>query len=264
MAIVTIAPGFYLPMDGSDPRYVFSSVTNSDASNYELTSNISGNMLDLYGHFTYDGDGTLTGGTVTSALETYFGTIGMTITGAGAGGGGIDASSLVSLLTSDPNFYDIWALVLSSGDNIIRGGNGGSNRLYAFGGNDTLFGSVHNDFLVANTGGNVLIGGAGADQFVFRAPLGGAADVIRDFTPTQHDRIGLSETYFHALGPHGILQASHFHVANSVNASATIIYTTSNGYLYYDANGDHAGGRTHFATVSPHLVLNNTDFIVVG
>jgi hypothetical protein len=39
---------------------------------------------------------------------------------------------------------------------------------------------------------------------------------------------------------------------NAHNHLAQIVYNESNGFLYYDSNGDLPGGQTHFARLAGH------------
>jgi Ca2+-binding RTX toxin-like protein len=273
-------------MDGSDPVYVFSSFTSfRNPSIYELSSNIDPSfVIDLQGSFTYDDNsGNLTGGVVTSAVDFDNGIPNLTITGVTPG---IDAQQLISLLTTDQNFLDIWQLVLTGGNDMIQGGNGGPNHLYGFGGHDAIVGSAGNDLLVefggnswlsggpgndrlvdAGVGNDTFVGGPGADRFVFRVPPAAMinADTIVDLSHAQGDRIVLSETYFPGLGPLGTLRNSHFRNGHAVNGNASVVYMRGNGDLYYAPHGNHHPIEMfHFATLSSHPVLYNTDFIVVS
>jgi hypothetical protein len=119
---------------------------------------------------------------------------------------------------------------------VFNGTGGTSGRIFLGGGNDSV------------------TGGSGADRFVFRFPLG-QFDVITNFTPKQHDKIALSETDFPNIGPHGELSLSDFDNGSAKHAHPEIVYTQSNGFLYYDSNGNHPGGLHHFATLSSHPTL---------
>jgi Ca2+-binding RTX toxin-like protein len=203
----------FLQMDRSDPVYVFSYVSSlSDPSTYELSSNIKPFVFDLQGSFTYDIYGNLTGGVVTSIVETYEGSIlnipDLTITGLAS----IDAVTLVSILTTDQNFIDMWRLILRGGD-LIRGGNGGANHLYGFGsggdeiigahsndvligfgGHNTIIGSGSHDWIDGGPGANVLVSGSEETKFNFFSSDNIFSDWIRHFqpgTPAQHDVLAL-------------------------------------------------------------------------
>jgi Ca2+-binding RTX toxin-like protein len=72
----------------------------------------------------------------------------------------------------------------------------------------------------------------------------------------------LSEGDFPNLGSIGVLTTAHFHVGNPVNGNAQIDYTSGNGFLYYDPDGNGPDARVHFATLTTHPALIHADFIV--
>ena len=80
------------------------------------------------------------------------------------------------------------ALAGHEGDDTLDGGEG-VDGLYGWSGDDTLYGGAGDDYLV---------GGAGADIFV----LGSGDDTIRDFTPSDGDKIRVAE--FDGVIPRGI------------------------------------------------------------
>lgn len=116
---------------------------------------------------------------------------------------------------------------------------------------------------------DTLLGGAGADHFVFEgAPRRAAADVIRDFSHAQHDKIVLDDAAFSRIGSH--LSSKEFLAATDISASGGadtraqhILYDSDSGRLYYDVDGS---GTAHdpvlIATLSGHPVLAAGDFLV--
>jgi Ca2+-binding RTX toxin-like protein len=119
---------------------------------------------------------------------------------------------------------------------VIIGGSA-SNELFGAGGNDTLDGGG---------GFDVLRGGAGADTFVFGAPQSAPSTVVTDFS-TGVDTVRLNGALMSELGPSGRFAAddARFYAAAGANsghdADDRIIYNTSTGQLYYDADGNGAG-----------------------
>ncbi|TWC24746.1 Ca2+-binding RTX toxin-like protein [Pseudomonas sp. SJZ085] len=81
-------------------------------------------------------------------------------------------------------------------DNVLTG-NAANNTLNGGAGNDQLDGGAGNDLLIGGIGIDTLTGGAGADRFVFSAlnelGIGGARDVILDFSRLQGDKLDLSK-----------------------------------------------------------------------
>ncbi|MEY9787720.1 Ca2+-binding RTX toxin-like protein [Sinorhizobium fredii] len=91
------------------------------------------------------------------------------------------------------------------------------------------------------------------------------ADKIEDFSAAD-DTIRLENAIFTAISGTGTLTAAQFvknTTGSAADASDRIIYETDTGKLYYDSNGNAAGGSVHFATISTNLSITNADFFVV-
>jgi serralysin len=151
-------------------------------------------------------------------------------------------------------------------ENVIGGsgadritGNAAANRLDGGGGNDTLIGAANND---------VLKGGGGADHFVFSSTLGPAnIETIQDF---KHDTdlIDLDDLPFRAIGTS--LTAAEFYLKAGATSGHDqddrIIYNPNSGKLFYDADGNKAGGvgSVHFATLTNKpAIVDHGDFTIV-
>lgn len=134
-----------------------------------------------------------------------------------------------------------------------------SNRLIGHDGNDVLAGGLGND---------ILIGGEGNDVFVFDSSLSTTAnnDRIRDFV-TGQDLIQLDLSLFTSLAEEGTLGSEMF-CANAtgspLDSNDYIVYNTSSGALFYDADGSGQGDAWQFATLTgkPDIALN--DFLIVA
>lgn len=197
------------------------------------------------------------------------------IGGAGAdvlsGGNGSDRASyhtatagvIASLTTPASNTGDAAGDTYSSIENLTGSafndtltGNSGGNSLIGGNGNDTLNGRAGND---------TMAGGSGNDVFVFDTALGATnIDTITDFSFV-NDTIRLDNAVFNAIVGVGFLSAAQF-VANTSgtasDSSDRIIYETDTGKLFYDSNGNAAGGSVQFATLSAGLGITNADFFV--
>lgn len=141
--------------------------------------------------------------------------------------------------------------------NILRG-NSAANVLNGAGGNDVLSGGLGND---------TLTGGPGNDSFVFRTALNASTnvDTITDFNVAA-DTIRLDDAVMPGLGSPGTLAAGRFWKSTDGVAhdpDDRIIYDTDSGNLFYDSNGDGAGGATLLARLTPNLALTNADFVVI-
>ena len=132
-------------------------------------------------------------------------------------------------------------------------GNAGSNRLNGHAGADRLAGGAGND---------QLKGGAGADSFAFTTRLDARhnVDAIVDFSRAD-DRLLLDPNIFGALG--GKVTRGELRQGTSArDANDHLIYDSSHGKLYYDADGKGGGAAVLFATLQPGTVLGYDDFWV--
>lgn len=167
----------------------------------------------------------------------------------------------------------------NSGNNSLRGGlgddvmlgNSGDDRLYGEDGKDsldggsgndlldggaagdTLKGGAGNDILIGGTGKDTLTGGADADIFIFNAGdttyNAASCDRIADFRASESDRIDVD--FLNGALPVGSYAEAAIGTNNfsdalaAANATAgqdhvTFIAGTSDGWVFYDANGDGA------------------------
>jgi serralysin len=139
-----------------------------------------------------------------------------------------------------------------------------NDALFGSSGVNALSGGAGNDLINGMSGADVLAGGAGADSFVFNTALATTGvDTIIDFNVTD-DAIRLENAIFTGLGgATGILASGFFHIgASAQDANDRIIYNASTGALFYDANGNAAGGVTQLAKLSAGLALSTSDFLV--
>lgn len=143
----------------------------------------------------------------------------------------------------------------------------GSTRINGAGNtmDNAIRGNAGNNILQGREGADTLTGGAGSDIFVFNTPLDSSnVDVITDFE-VGVDRIRLHAAQFEGLVA-GDLDASAFRAA-AAGAAATaahrILYSTTTGNLFHDADGTGAAPRTLVAVLQPGLALTHQDFFVV-
>ena len=133
-------------------------------------------------------------------------------------------------------------LTLYGAGNINGTGNILDNHIVGNGGGNILNGGLGND---------ILTGGAGNDQFEFTTALnaGSNVDSIRDFS--SGDTLQLSQVIFSRAGSVGTLNASFFKAGAGLTSGQDsddhIIYNTTTGNLYYDADGSGAGASILFA-----------------
>ncbi|OQX11774.1 MAG: hypothetical protein BWK76_18660, partial [Desulfobulbaceae bacterium A2] len=148
----------------------------------------------------------------------------------------------------------------------ILTGNTAANTLSGLAGNDTLNGGAGADTLLGGLGNDTLQGGAGNDIFVFDTALSATTnkDSISDFTSGQ-DKIVLDQDIFTSLTEEGELPSLSF-LANATGIAGddndSIIYNTTSGALYFDADGSGAGAAVQFATLTTKPTIGANDFLV--
>lgn len=150
-------------------------------------------------------------------------------------------------------------------DNKIEG-NSQHNKLSGGSGDDELIGNNGNDVLSGGAGNDVLRGGAGTDVFVFNTALNASTnmDRITGFSSAD-DTIRLDNDVFTQIGFLGTAaNSAFFHVGTGAHdASDRIIYDSSTGNLFYDADGSGAATQVRFANLAGEPGLSHTDFSVI-
>ncbi len=173
-------------------------------------------------------------------------------------------------------------LILTGSDNLTGtgnnetntlNGNSGDNLLDGFKGEDILRGFDGNDTLIGGLGSDTLDGGSGADAFFFKASpktLDGF-DTILDFSRAQGDTIALAKAGFRGLGSVlGTITADQFQSGAGVDtardATDRILYNTSTGNLWYDADGLGTLGPILIAQlgVGSNPTLSHADIFLVA
>jgi serralysin len=160
-----------------------------------------------------------------------------------------------------------------TGTAVINGtGNTLANILTGNSAVNTLKGESGNDILNGGLGNDILTGGTGVDYFDFTSVLNGTTnvDTITDFNRVD-DFIRLDNAVMAGLGSTtGALTSAAFVSGagrtKALDASDRIIYNTSTGDLYYDADG--VGGLNAIqvaliGTSSSRPVLDHTDFLII-
>ena len=184
-------------------------------------------------------------------------------TGAGndtlAGGGGED--NLNGGIGSDK--------ILGQGDDDLLIGRSGNDFLSGGAGDDTLQGGIGRDRLNGGAGNDELTGGGSIDRFIFNTneafqsqDLG--IDTITDFQPDL-DLILLDRDTFTAIttATGGDIGDEFATVTSSPETSdAIVVYDSSTGGLFYNANGSAAGfgDGGQFATLSDNPTLTADNF----
>ncbi|MDX0591085.1 calcium-binding protein [Sinorhizobium medicae] len=157
------------------------------------------------------------------------------------------------------------AVVKGSVENLtlLGAANNGSGNSLA----NVIVGNASNNLLTGAGGRDVLTGGTGNDTFFFNSTLSSISnvDTITDFNVAD-DTMRLENAHFTAIVGTGVLTAGQF-VSNTTgvatDADDRMIYETDTGNIYYDINGNGAGGRVHIAVLDANLGITATDFFVV-
>jgi VCBS repeat-containing protein len=146
-------------------------------------------------------------------------------------------------------------------------GKGGNDTIDAGGGNDVVKGGAGDDVINGGLGRDRLRGDDGKDIFVFKTALGATnVDKLSDFKHDT-DQLQLAKTVFTKIGPS--LDPAEFFAKNGAikahDRNDRIIYDGKTGKLFYDDDGNKAGGHAaiHFATLANKPVLDHGDFIIV-
>jgi len=193
---------------------------------------------------------TLTGG---AGDDTYVIGTGDSVVEAASAGIDTVQSSITYTLTNNVENLSLTGTTALNGTgntlNNILTGNSAANTLSGSGGNDSLS------------------GGLGADSFVFDAVLSASSnnDIITDFSVVD-DTIKLENAVFAKFTTTGALAAGSFVSgagAVALDSNDYLIYDSSDGSLYYDADGNGAGARVEFVSLTGNPALTAADFVII-
>ena len=177
----------------------------------------------------------------------------------------IHALGIQSLILSGSTGNE--AIIGNAAANTLLGG-AGNDYLTGAGGNDRVVGEAGNDTLACGPGVDTLTGGANHDTFVFNGPPGTSAnrDIITDFSHVD-DTFQLENAFFTKLGALSgahMLTPAYFRAgAAALDANDYVVYNNATGNLFYDSNGNAAGGAILLATLINKPVLAANDFVVI-
>jgi Ca2+-binding RTX toxin-like protein len=183
------------------------------------------------------------------------------------GSGGDTVQSTVSVKLSDTAHIKgtLESVSLTGTASALAWGNGAANILTGNIGSNSIAGLGGNDVLNGGAGKDTLVGGAGQDFFVFNAALSSEnSDTVGDFNAAD-DTFRLENTVMVGLGSAtGALNPSLFFAgAAAHDSNDRIVYNKTTGALFYDANGNAAGGVTLLATLVNKPNLTAVDFAVI-
>jgi Ca2+-binding RTX toxin-like protein len=152
-----------------------------------------------------------------------------------------------------------------TGKNDTFGGASGDDILKGSKGNDTLKGLAGDDRLYGELGLDKLTGGAGLNTFVFNTKPHSLSnkDKILDWS-YKDDTIQLENAIFKSLKQTGMLNKASFVIGSKAKDGNDFIgYNKATGDLWYDTNGDKAGGQVVFAHIGKGKTILHSDFDVI-
>jgi Ca2+-binding RTX toxin-like protein len=122
-----------------------------------------------------------------------------------------------------------------------------------------------------------ITGGAGADAITLRAGAGSLDTVVLNVIATSDtiggyvvadDSIQLSKAAMAGLGAVGALGAGEFETGAGLVAAATvagrIVYNSTTGVVYYDADGSGAGAAVMIATITGTPTIAVGEFAIIA
>ncbi|MBP8671990.1 MAG: M10 family metallopeptidase C-terminal domain-containing protein [Sphingobium sp.] len=149
--------------------------------------------------------------------------------------------------------------------NTITGG-AGNDALSGLNGKDNLLGGAGDDVLNGGALGDTLTGGTGADSFVLDILTTSAnKDVIKDFE-LGIDHIALDRSAFGAFSGNaaGALTAADlFYGTAATAADQHLIYNSTTGALYYDADGMGGAAQVMIASLTNHTLIQGSDIVLI-
>ena len=131
---------------------------------------------------------------------------------------------------------------------------------------DMIIGNDYANALYGNLGADTLTGNGGEDYFVFDTrPKAANADTITDFTVGE-DHLAFNNAVFTRIGRDGVLADKAF-TANDTGLAADksdrIVYNSTTGEVFYDADGSKSGASKLVAILDPGLALTASDIFVL-
>ena len=159
-------------------------------------------------------------------------------------------------------------LIQGFGGNDFLYGDSGADRLVGGTGNDTLYDNAGNDWLEGGAGNDSLNGGGDQDSMVFREFGAANADTVSGFAGGWDD-VRFDHNAFANIGAVGEFSAGdgRFYAAAGASgghdAGDRLVYNTSTGQLYYDADGSGGGAAQLVATFEGAPAVTATDVWVI-
>jgi Ca2+-binding RTX toxin-like protein len=146
-------------------------------------------------------------------------------------------------------------------------GGAGAEELVSGSGTDTVSGGRGADIINGGAGRDRLTGGLGNDRFVFSA-ISEGGDVITDFgnATNNNDRISVAATFFGGGLVAGAAVTADQFLSRADNraqdAEDRFIFRTTDRTVWFDANGNAAGGPVLIADLQAGAVFTAADILL--
>ncbi len=160
--------------------------------------------------------------------------------------------------------------LLLTGTGQINGtGNAANNVITGNSAINNLSGGAGNDIINGGLGSDVISLGAGLDTLVFSTILSAQnVDAVSDYSVAD-DTIQLARNIFANLDVNadGVIDNTAWFAVRTgtatqgTTAHAQLVYNSTNGGLFYDADGSGTGASVRFATLSAGLTMTASEFI---
>lgn len=184
------------------------------------------------------------------------------------GGIGIDTAAFSGVTGATVNLAITTVQATGYGSDSFSGienlsGGSGADRFTGNASANSLYGNVGNDTLNGGLGADVLSGGAGRDVFVFDTRLSpGNVDKILGYVVAD-DTIHLDNKYMTKLKAGRLASSAFWKGSKAHDSNDRIIYDSSKGYLYYDADGTGSSKQVLIATMTKNLKMTYGEFYVI-
>ena len=210
--------------------------------------------------------------TTASTLTLYAGDTGIekVVIGTGTATAAVTTGTTALNVNASAVTNALW-IIGNAGANSLTG-TAYNDSLDGGAGNDSLIGGAGNDTLIGGNGNDTLTGGAGSDYFVFNVAANASSnkDTVTDFE-LGVDKLQFSKAVYAGLGSIvGPLSSGQFWsgagVVTAHDADDRIIYNTTTGALYYDADGTGSSAAVQIAIIgtSTHPALAYSDISIVA
>jgi Ca2+-binding RTX toxin-like protein len=231
------------------PKGTFTDGDKNDVLTYSATSKPDWLSIDSAGNLTGTPNYAAADSSTTSVVFVATDRLGLTAT-----------TTLTIKLTNTATIKGT-----ANSETIVAGA--GADKITGLAGNDTITGGADNDTISGGAGNDTLTGGSGNDYFLFDTAANASSnlDTITDFV-SGADKFQFSKKVFAGLGKAvgNLTEAQFAYSTESLTTTDRIVYNSSTGALYYDADGSGTtASAVQVALIGGHPTVAVTDFLIV-